>query len=205
MKPISCNQEWEESRGRQSQKDFCAREPHWVLFDSSVARAWERLWREWPPIPVFLPGKSHGQRSLAGYSPWVPKSRTRLRNFTFTFTFFIHVKMLLESLQKGGRSIIETLTEVPRKLRNNPRTFWQILCFPTSSNMANEDGLQGNLPASVHPGPLPVCRCQTGAPVTSSRVQGCEGCKRQGVAETAVEGGPFLGPKCGTCLTLRNE
>ena len=22
------------------------------------------------PIPVFLPGKSHGQRSLVGYSPW---------------------------------------------------------------------------------------------------------------------------------------
>ena len=26
--------------------------------------------REWQPIPVFLPGQSHGQRSLAGYSPW---------------------------------------------------------------------------------------------------------------------------------------
>jgi len=26
--------------------------------------------RKWQPIPVFLPGKSHGQRSLAGYSPW---------------------------------------------------------------------------------------------------------------------------------------
>ena len=25
------------------------------------------------PIPVFLPGKSHGQWSLAGYSPWVAK------------------------------------------------------------------------------------------------------------------------------------
>jgi len=25
--------------------------------------------REWPPTPVFLPGKSHGQRSLEGYSP----------------------------------------------------------------------------------------------------------------------------------------
>ena len=24
----------------------------------------------WQPIPVFLPGKSHGQRNLAGYSPW---------------------------------------------------------------------------------------------------------------------------------------
>ena len=26
--------------------------------------------REWRPTPVFLPGKSHGQRSLVGYSPW---------------------------------------------------------------------------------------------------------------------------------------
>ena len=26
--------------------------------------------REWQPTPVFLPGESHGQRSLAGYSPW---------------------------------------------------------------------------------------------------------------------------------------
>ena len=27
---------------------------------------------------VFLPGESHGQRSLAGYSPWGCKSRTQL-------------------------------------------------------------------------------------------------------------------------------
>ena len=26
--------------------------------------------REWHPTPVLLPGKSHGQRSLVGYSPW---------------------------------------------------------------------------------------------------------------------------------------
>ena len=26
--------------------------------------------RAWQSIPVFLPGESHGQRSLAGYSPW---------------------------------------------------------------------------------------------------------------------------------------
>ena len=26
--------------------------------------------RKWQPTPVFLPGKSHGQRSLAGWSPW---------------------------------------------------------------------------------------------------------------------------------------
>ena len=28
------------------------------------------LRRKLQPIPVFLPGKSHGQKSLAGYSPW---------------------------------------------------------------------------------------------------------------------------------------
>ena len=26
--------------------------------------------RKWLPTPVFLPGKSHGQRSLEGYSLW---------------------------------------------------------------------------------------------------------------------------------------
>jgi len=31
---------------------------------------WEDpLEKEMEPTPVFLPGKSHGQRSLAGYSP----------------------------------------------------------------------------------------------------------------------------------------
>ena len=28
---------------------------------------------KWQPAPVFLPGESHGQRSLAGYSPWFCK------------------------------------------------------------------------------------------------------------------------------------
>ena len=34
-----------------------------------------RLERRWHPTPVLLPGKSHGQRSLVGCSPW---SRTEL-------------------------------------------------------------------------------------------------------------------------------
>ena len=40
-------------------------------FDPWVGRIpWRRKWQ---PTPVFLPGKSHGQRSLEGYSPWVLK------------------------------------------------------------------------------------------------------------------------------------
>jgi len=33
--------------------------------------------RKWQPTPIFFPGKSHGQRSLEGYSPWGVK---RLRH-----------------------------------------------------------------------------------------------------------------------------
>ena len=28
------------------------------------------LEKEWQHNPIFLPGESHGQRSLVGYSPW---------------------------------------------------------------------------------------------------------------------------------------
>ena len=41
----------------------------------------------WHPTPVVLPGKSHGQRSLVGYSPWVARSQTQVGDFTFTFHF----------------------------------------------------------------------------------------------------------------------
>ena len=31
---------------------------------------------KWHPTPVLLPGKSHGQRSLVDYSPWIAESDT---------------------------------------------------------------------------------------------------------------------------------
>ena len=37
--------------------------------------------RKWQPIPVFLPGKSHGQRSLAGYLHEVTESWTWLSDW----------------------------------------------------------------------------------------------------------------------------
>ena len=37
----------------------------------SVPASRKMPWRrKWQPTPVFLPGESHGQRSLVGYSPW---------------------------------------------------------------------------------------------------------------------------------------
>ena len=38
------------------------------MFDPWVGKIpWSRAWQ---PTPVSLPGESHGQRSLVGYSPW---------------------------------------------------------------------------------------------------------------------------------------
>ena len=36
---------------------------------SSIPRSEDPLEGAWQPTPVFLPGESHGQRSLVGYSP----------------------------------------------------------------------------------------------------------------------------------------
>ena len=43
-------------------------------------------WRKkWQPTPVFLPGKSHGERSMVGYSPWGHKeSNTTQQLSTYT-------------------------------------------------------------------------------------------------------------------------
>ena len=45
-------------------------------------------WRlEWLPTPVFLPGESHGQRSLVGCSPWGHKESDMTEWLTHTHTF----------------------------------------------------------------------------------------------------------------------
>ena len=68
-----------------------ANKRHW--FDPRVGKIPRS--RKWQPAPVFLPGKSHGQRSLAGYSPWGRKeldrtqrmhAHMRMRTHTHTHT-----------------------------------------------------------------------------------------------------------------------
>ena len=72
----------------------------WWVSDNQEASTWYGLFytvnykfilfcwrRQRHPTAVLLPGKSHGWRSLVGWSPWVAKSRTWLSDFTFTFHF----------------------------------------------------------------------------------------------------------------------
>ena len=74
----------------------CPGIPWWLRWQRICLQCWRFgfnpwvgtiLWRrEWLPTPVFLPGESHGQRSLVGCSPWGHKESDmteRLNTFTF--------------------------------------------------------------------------------------------------------------------------
>ena len=43
--------------------------------------------RQWHPTPVLLPGKSHGQRSLVGCSPWGRRGLDTTERLHFHFSF----------------------------------------------------------------------------------------------------------------------
>ena len=57
--------------------------------------------RKWQPIPVFLSGKSHGQRSLAGYSPGDCKKADTIEHtqtyIVFTFLMYTTFTLVLPS------------------------------------------------------------------------------------------------------------
>ena len=63
--------------GTSGKEPICqSRRHNWPWFDTWIGKIpWGRKWQ---PTPVFLAGKSHGQRSLVGYSPWGRKSPTWL-------------------------------------------------------------------------------------------------------------------------------
>ena len=61
------------------------------LIDPCVRKIpWRRAWQ---PTPVFLPGESHGQRSLAGYSPWGHKETDTTEAIQHTLTVLLTVGM----------------------------------------------------------------------------------------------------------------
>ena len=74
-------------------------------FDPWVGKIpWRRAWQ---PTPVFLPGESHGQRSLVGYSPQGGKSQTQLKQIT------MHVQT--NNIRNGkGNISIDTMDIIKR-------------------------------------------------------------------------------------------
>ena len=50
--------------------------------------------RKWQPMPVFLPGEFHGQRSLVGYSPQGLKESDTTEQLHFTSSYDLSNKSL---------------------------------------------------------------------------------------------------------------
>ena len=71
---------------------------------------WKIPWRRiWQPTPEFLPGKSHGQRSLAGYSPQdLKESDTTEQPNDILFWILFHYR-LLQVLVLHSRSLLSVL------------------------------------------------------------------------------------------------
>ena len=79
--------------------------------------------KKWQPAPGFLPGKSYGQRSLVGYSPWgcgrvrhnwMTKQQQQswphhLRKASFTNTIILEVKISTYEFYGGGH--IQTIAK----------------------------------------------------------------------------------------------
>ena len=47
----------------------------------------QQIWKAWQPTPVFLPGESHGRRSLVEYNPWGCKESDTTERLHFHFYF----------------------------------------------------------------------------------------------------------------------
>ena len=58
---------------------------------------WEDPLEYWLPTPVFFPGEFHGQRSLAGYSPWGTKESDVTERLTALRPFGSDMSALLSS------------------------------------------------------------------------------------------------------------
>ena len=59
-----------------------------IELSSFTSPAWRR---QWHPTPVLLPGESHGQRSLVGYSPWGRKESDTTERLHFHFHVYIYI------------------------------------------------------------------------------------------------------------------
>ena len=76
--------------------------------------------REWQPTPVFLPGESHRQRSLEGYSLWGCKDSDMTEQLTLSFS--------LSAWTESRAGAIVDLPHALKEFRDNNRN--EALCAP---------------------------------------------------------------------------
>ena len=115
---------------------------------------------KWEPTPVLLPGKSHGQRSLVGYTPWGHKELDMTERLTHThthrvplryhlhttfctnlkwwvfaniFTWIIHIPIKIQNISnalKNSPLPSPRYTHFPQAIHGYCSDFYHHLCIP---------------------------------------------------------------------------
>ena len=96
---------------------FSRRETLMAVFDAcglGNKHVYPMNWRkQWQPTPVLLPGKSHGRRSLVGFSPWSHKESDTTERIHFYFS--------LSCIGEGNDNLVQcSCLENPR----DGRVWW---------------------------------------------------------------------------------
>ena len=83
---------------------YCSRHKR-CQFDPWIRKiSWRKAWQ---PTPVLLLGKSHGQRSLAGYSPWGHKESDMTEHTRTLYNFPSRVKSSSTVCQQSHLTLVQ--------------------------------------------------------------------------------------------------
>ena len=74
--------------------------------------------RKWQPTPVFLPGESHGQRSLADYSPWDHKESDTAKHTQTSTNFITYHQSSVGSVLSAVDILVKTVFSSSRACSN---------------------------------------------------------------------------------------
>ena len=90
--------------------------------------------REWLPIPIFLPGESHGQRSLVGYSPRGRKESDKTERLTLLLFIYMRLLVLLSRFSRARPRRRQPAHQAPPSLGFSRQEHWSGLPFPSPMN-----------------------------------------------------------------------
>ena len=123
--------------------------------------------RKWQPTPVFLPGKSHGWRSLVGYSPWGRKEldtteRLHLLTYCIERSIFISSPGCTQtSLDHFFKRAARTESSTESKPVPSTSDMSEMATFPPSPIADDPSALPSSseyLFLPLHLMPAPVCQ-----------------------------------------------
>ena len=111
-----------------------------LMQDMWVLLGREDSWRKKrQPTSVFLPGKSHGPRSLVGYSPWGRKESDTTERLHFHFQTMMEIMKIMVTPSKDPVHVL--LLSVPPILYQDT-TYPRLLRVPWTARRSNQSVLK---------------------------------------------------------------